>query len=446
MFKKLVYPTKWLRLTLLAGLGCLSTVSCKKEAELDMSSGYLVTEAQARMVAENISLSLGVQVQRLHSQQTGDTQRVFQGRQRILAFTAVQAADGQPGFYLCNYAEGGFAIIAADRHMQPILSFAEHGSLPTTDLHNPRVLPEGLISWMETTQAIAVALRENPAEQNSEAGARAGWAAVGDKLTPAPGSSTNNWEAGSSTSNWEAPTHTSTGNGEDTGNASGSGNGGGSGPCTSTQRGPLLRTNWGQGCGYNDLVTASSQSNYCYHCPTGCVATAMAQIMKYWQFPNSFNWAGMPNNTGTPATAQLMEACGRAVDTDYKEGGSSADDDLVDDKLKSWYGYGSADFISNEAPGLYEHVINNIDWGWPVMLGGFSSSSWGFPSGSGHSWVCDGYLRSYCGGYGSVVFHMNWGWNGLNTWSAYNDWRVIDRGGNVHTYNYGKNYILNIHP
>ena len=76
--------------------------------------------------------------------------------------------------------------------------------------------------------------------------------------------------------------------------------------------------------------------------------------------------------------------------------------------------------------------------------------------GGGHAWVCDGYKRSEnCeydanGNFTGTVYmytclHMNWGWGKrweeLNTWYAYNDWRVLD--GN---YNYNKKMIYNVKP
>jgi hypothetical protein len=380
---------------------------------------YWVTDAQARRAAENIYASTEVLAQRRHKQQTGDTQRVFRGRQRILTFTAVPASDGKPGLYFCNYAQGGFAIIAADRHMRPLLAFAEHGSLPTDTkrLRNPLLMPEGMISWLETTKSIAVAMRQNPSEDNTVPGATQAWTTMEEPICPDLGDG--------EPPSCPEPTW------------------------TSTQRGPLLQTNWGQGCGYNDLTPVSSRSDYCYRRPTGCVATAMAQIMKYWRYPASFTWANMPNNQGSPATAELMWSCGVAVGTKYREDGSSADDDYIDDKLKGQYGYSSARYISNEDPGLYQDIVNNLNYGWPVVLGGYAGAGmfgW-YGTGAAHCWVADGYIQSNYNGNGYLSYHMNWGWSGqYDCWCAYNNWKYTDLAGNVHSYNYVKSVTLNIHP
>lgn len=424
MIEFLLPHAKWLRRSLAVGLGCLATVSCKKEAEPGIivvnDSHYTVSEVQARTIAENIYASDEIIAQRKHNQQTGDTQRVFRGRQRLSSLTAVPAADGKPGFYLCNYERGGFALIAADRHMRPLLAFAEHGSLPADakQLSNPQAMPEGLLTWLENTKRMAATLRQYPTKENVVAGAPEAWASMVAPICPDLGDG--------EPADCPEPTW------------------------TSTQRGPLLQTNWGQGCNYNDEVTSSQRSDYCFHCPTGCVATAMAQVMNYWHYPaTAFNWGAMSNNQGTPATAHLMKECGDAVHMDYKEGGSSADDDYIDDKLKGWYGYSSATYISSQAPGLYQDVVNNLNYGWPVVLGGFAGAGafgW-YGTGAAHCWVADGYIQSYYNGNGYLSYHMNWGYSGqYNCWCAYNNWQYTDLAGNAHSYNYVTSITLNIHP
>jgi len=62
------------------------------------------------------------------------------------------------------------------------------------------------------------------------------------------------------------------------------------GPTVNEQVGPLLQTKWGQGERYNDLVPYLSCS-YTLNgrAWTGCVAVAMAQVMRYWSYPNTYN-------------------------------------------------------------------------------------------------------------------------------------------------------------
>ncbi|MEI9934863.1 MAG: C10 family peptidase [Ferruginibacter sp.] len=61
---------------------------------------------------------------------------------------------------------------------------------------------------------------------------------------------------------------------------------------------------WGQDCSYNNLCPNSNCSDCSPEAVTGCVATAMAQVIRYWHPTNSFNY----NYTSMPATSE-MEKC-----------------------------------------------------------------------------------------------------------------------------------------
>ncbi|MFH1005073.1 MAG: C10 family peptidase, partial [Bacteroidota bacterium] len=103
----------------------------------------------------------------------------------------------------------------------------------------------------------------------------------------------------------------------------------------------LLSTTWGQGCNYNTSCPADAAGS-CGHCKTGCIATAMAQIMKYWNYPTkgtgsnsytqspygtlsadfgatTYNWGSMPNNvtSSNTAVATLMYHCGVGCNMKY---------------------------------------------------------------------------------------------------------------------------------
>lgn len=313
---------------------------------------YAVSEAQARTVAENIYASPLVLAQRHHNQQTGDTQRVFRGRQRILTFTAVPAADGQPGFYLCNYVHGGFSIIAADRHMQPLLAFAEHGALPTTNLQSIHVVPDGLLTWLENTKSLVAALRQNSSEKNVAAGAEQNWATMEAPICPDLG------DGQPSTCDDQQPTY------------------------SSTQVGPLVQSTWGQGTPYNGK---------CYFngvvCQTGCVATSMAQIMRYWQYPSYYQWNAMPLTIAGatyPEMAQLMRDAGESVNMNYGANSSGAATYKIPGALKnfgynsaSYYGYPNGSGGNNVGTALwsdasYQDVLNNFNARMPVIFGGYT--------------------------------------------------------------------------
>lgn len=205
--------------------------------------------------------------------------------------------------------------------------------------------------------------------------------------------------------------------------------------------GPLLTTTWGQSKSgypsYNSLCpfdTAASNQ----HCPAGCLATAMAQIMKYWNYPahgsgshgysdnhgyqsanfggTTYNWAQMPNvltSTSTIDVDLLMYHCGVAVDMDYEANESGAfvynfiyqdaEDGFVD-----YFNYSSSMYFMSRSYYEQSYGINSwisllkseLDENRPILYRGEGSAG-------GHAWVCDGYNAL-------DQFWMNWGWNGAN--------------------------------
>ena len=202
-------------------------------------------------------------------------------------------------------------------------------------------------------------------------------------------------------------------------------------PATSTVKSaiaPLIQTRWMQTAPYNGMVPSG--------CVTGCVATAMAQVLYYCNqkegFPlgtttnipaytdgnghdismcgqiDYFDWANMQlvytdseEDEKKTAVAQLMQYCGAAVGMKYGTS-SSSNLMLIAEALNKYFGY------DQHATNVRRHQYTAIEWenmlydevaaGRPVL---YSASS----SGGGHAFICDGYSVD---GY----FHINWGWGG----------------------------------
>jgi PKD repeat protein len=185
---------------------------------------------------------------------------------------------------------------------------------------------------------------------------------------------------------------------------------------------PMLTTNWNQGCGYNSLCP--EDSGPCGHVYTGCVATAMAQVMRYMEHPAkgtgsqcyntaaygelcvdfsqaNYDYSAMPNNSGNEEVAELMYHCGVAVYMNYSPSGSGAYSHNVVNAWEDFFGYTNHLRIrkNNYEENDWLRIIRNeIDNGRPIYYAGFNSSS-------GHAFVFDGYQ-------GSDFFHINWGWGG----------------------------------
>ncbi len=188
--------------------------------------------------------------------------------------------------------------------------------------------------------------------------------------------------------------------------------------------------NWDQGVGYNTYCPEDDGPGGRAY--TGCVATAMAEIMKYWNYPTQgdgthsyyhypngtlsfnysntyFQWEQMPETTtASDATAVLMYAAGVSVDMNYggeTAGGSGAYSYDVDDAFVDYFRYASAvykDKGSYTASDWISLLEGQIDAGKIVYYSGTDND------GGGHAFVCDGYRDT------DDYLHFNFGWGGYS--------------------------------
>ena len=194
---------------------------------------------------------------------------------------------------------------------------------------------------------------------------------------------------------------------------------------------PMIETIWGQDAPYNDKCPQLVGD----HCVTGCVATAMAQVIGYHRYPSqtiqeipayntksanihvdaipvtTIDWEQMIPNysysstaTQKDAVSTLMQLCGSSLQMDYTPYNSGAYSVSVAQALKHYFGYSSTarnvkrnDFTTEEWNRL---IYTELLAGRPVVYGGTSSAG-------GHEFVIDGYD-------GNGYFHVNWGWLGID--------------------------------
>ena len=218
---------------------------------------------------------------------------------------------------------------------------------------------------------------------------------------------------------------------------------------------PMIKTQWDQIEPYNLMCPDGNYVDYDEpgynannRCVTGCVATAMAQVLYYWQCQDgcdeigqieigqyvnqgtiekpdfqfvvdhtfhalpatTFDWESMALTysidaigASADAVAKLMRYCGQAVNMDYNIGGSSAH--LFGDVLTEVFGY------SKNIRELYRDPYTTSQWeemiyaelaaNRPVLYSGQAAD------GGGHQFIIDGYD-------GNGLFHMNWGWGGMS--------------------------------
>lgn len=286
----------------------------------------------------------------------------------LLKSASTRSVEGT-AFYIYNYAQSAYVIVSGDDRMKPVLGYSDNGSFITESL------PINILGWLELYNAAYAQLG------NAEK------AVTESKLL----------------------TKTSF-------------------PASVS---PLLGSIcWDQDAPYNNACPLYQQER----CVTGCVATAMAMILKYHEYPvkgkgthsytasngikcsfdygnATFDWDNMlPQYSGdctaeqADAVAQLMLACGVAVDMEYSPSASGAYSYQVGQALIDYFGYDGnlglvyrQYFTSSEWMNLIKSEINEKR---PVYY--FGSSDDG-----GHAFVFDGYNEE-------DMVHVNWGWSGMN--------------------------------
>ena len=211
---------------------------------------------------------------------------------------------------------------------------------------------------------------------------------------------------------------------------------------------PLLKTPWNQLEPYwNDTPPYDGANPDWKGQPslTGCVATAMAMVMNYYQWPKeacteipaydlttahenvekvwhidalpptTFDWGNMLDNYVTPegtigtpeqqkAVAKLMRYCGQSVQMRYSPMDSGSNRQAVAEALVKYFGYQNTVQVSQRIyysiNGWEDLIYSELANGRPMVYSGFSKDG-------GHTFVCDGYD-------GNGLFHINWGWGGTN--------------------------------
>ena len=231
-----------------------------------------------------------------------------------------------------------------------------------------------------------------------------------------------------------------------------------------TVENPLLTTIWHQRWPYNALCPEDTSScNTCNdHVVVGCVATAMAQVLNFWQHPwhgtsshsythpeygelsadfenTYYNFDKMPD-TATEYSEDLAELnyhCGVAVNMNYGPNSSGAWGDGSEDvanALKNYF------YFSQECEDISRSSYSDSEWidllkveinsGRPVIYGSHDNDN-----DSGHAWVLDGASTD-------DFFNCNWGWGGgQNGWFSIND---LTPG--THNYDSQQHASVNIHP
>ena len=316
-------------------------------------------------------------------QALGKATRFFQqsvntrGQAQSLTLAHTAETDGETYFYVFNNPAGGYVIVGGDDVAHDVLAYSESGSFDYNQLSPATRWWLG--QYQNQIHSAIVAEHQGMAAQNEATRAL---------------------------------------------------------PLNRTEIKPLLGgIAWNQTAPYNADILGSAQiEDPQLQYATGCVATATAQVMRYWKYPERgrfshayrwkdqlleanfaesvYEWDLMQEKyeatySGTPeenAVAKLMSDVSIALNMEYGRrytSGSAAPDRAIPYALATYFGYDKKmellerDSLTNLAAGGWEEMIySELAEKRPVIYGG-----------GGHSFICDGYKDGF--------FHINWGWGGM---------------------------------
>lgn len=353
--------------------------------------------------AKPIDAALAAQVGKHFFQSTKKGQEMTENLSLTLVYG--EQPNASAFFYVFNVnATTGFVIVAADDDVQPILGYSNEGAF------NPDFLPDALVAWLQGYEHEIAYVREHQIKATS--GIASQWNTLQNAVPAMPESS---------------------------------------------GVGPLLNSMWNQGPNENMFCPGGSV--------TGCVATAMAQIMFYWKHPaqgvgthsylennygtlsadfgsTAYQWGLMPLKPNSPNQwiSRLMLHCGISVDMDYSPSSSGSNTYKVASALKTYFKYdpNTVQYVSRSdysTAAWISLLKQELNANRPMQYRGIGS-------GGGHSFVCDGYDDN-------DNFHMNWGWGGSSdgffTINALNPGST-GTGGGSGGYNTDQGAVIGIKP
>ena len=310
---------------------------------------------------------------------------------------------GEACYYVFNIGDTGFVIIAGDDHYRPVIGYSEEG------IFDPDDMAPALVDYLEGVRQGVMEAAAAPAAQPAVA---ADWAMLEKtgRMVSRHGGREDEY---------------------------------------------LVETKWNQNYPYNYFCPegAGGPGGHCY---AGCVATAAAQLMRYWSHPiqgqgshtyypedhpeygpltanfgeTTYDWANMPNSISSSSPIEQIEAvalliyhAGVSVDMNYRPSSSGAVTGLLCQTMPAYFFY--TDQMANLYREEYTHegymqlIIKAIDMNWPMVH-----------RGGGHAYVLDGYNDN-------DMVHFNWGWSGSS-----DGWFNIDE----HGYAEGESVIYNYVP
>lgn len=346
----------------------------------------LVAMTMGSLMAGNVSQQMAQRIGR----QFLSTTALGQERAEIqLQLVSTAEMRGEVEYYVFNVKGGnGFVIVAGDDRVKPILAYSTKGS------YDPQDVAEGFEFTLNSFRKEIQYIREHNMVATPDIVAE--WNAVARNGQINPGRQAR------------------------------------------SVVGPLCQTIWNQNFPYNSQCPEDPEGNggYVY---AGCVATAMGQVMKYYDWPpqgtgsytynpdgyaqqtanfgeTEYHFELMPLELDSTSTeedyfyiAQFLHHCGISVDMQYHGDGSGAYSQDVVTALSNYFRFTSVEYATLGFWGI--NFYTNEQWAQMLKDGGLDEHIPLYYSGSddnglgGHAFVCDGYDEN-------DYFHFNWGWSG----------------------------------
>ena len=333
-------------------------------------------------------------------------QRFLESQGKTLVRCAKAVDNGQDELLYIFNAENAFVVVSGDRSAQPVLAYIDH------QLYNDGDAVAPFKMWIDHyANQIAQIKREHIVQPQPAAL----WEAI---LSGAPAFRTGDSIA------------------------------------------PLMLSRWDQGEYYN------------YYCPrdpagdngrvvTGCVATAMAQLMYYFRFPESGvgSYSYTDENYGVQSAdygnahydynamcdvptcinteiSKLIYHCGVGVDMHYGPSGSGMNNHSAARVLRTYFKYSpETEYLFRDSTNLNwdSVIVSHLNRRMPLYYAG-----WSVPDINGHGFICDGYKTMDS----SYYFHFNFGWSGYMDNYYYTNSLFVGSS----NFNLAQELIINAYP
>ena len=345
-----------------------------------MKTRNLILAAAALMATTNAMAEQRTETQarQLATQYVMAQSPAFNGELRLVSQTAIsrvatpaKAKAASPAlatpYYIYNLPEGGYIVVSGTTALEPVIAYSDTGFLDP-DAAN---LPDGLRYWLGyAAEAAAYAEVHPEAVAPHPAKAQRRGIMPGIELAK---------------------------------------------PDYSKDVAPLLENSklgniqWNQNSPYNDQCPMKGG----IHCFTGCMATAMSQVLAYHQYPKSYDWSevlptykgGLGSAYSRSVVAELNHDVGVALNMEYGTDQSGSVSTQYSKALRDKFGYHANVALINRDNFTYgewmDILLNEFANNRPVIYDGVSNDG-------GHAFVIDGYRAK------DGFVHVNWGWEGMS--------------------------------